>query len=357
MAQSFVVSNPRRCLGLYAAGQKRIGADLHSVRARGSNSFRMQVWSNPQAVEDYKNLLDGKQVERKVDCASVIIGGGKLGTALKNMGLGDDILVKRGESIPEEILNNKGELLTSFPIYVAVKEYDVESVIESCPEARRQDLVFLQTGCMEPVLKKFFLLRKDQTQAVVHWSIAKIGAKPKDKKISLGLDKMGEPKASGETVVCGKWAGAFGERCARAQLSCEETFYIDFRRHMFERVIYLSAFNLVGALHGYPKLDFVSMHFYEEVNELIYELGRSLRATLAVTMLIGTEERLLEYADNADTGVPTLMDPKDFEWRNGFFYKHITGAAIAAGFGDPCEKHTLYLEYGRDNGLLTIPEQ
>jgi hypothetical protein len=40
----------------------------------------------------------------------------------------------------------------------------------------------------------------------------------------------------------------------------------------------------------------------------------------------------------------------------GFFYRQVTGPARRAKFPDPCSQHSLYLEYGRDNGLLTLPD-
>jgi hypothetical protein len=64
--------------------------------------------------------ITGKVELVTVDQASVIIGAGKLGTALANLGLGDDVILRRGDTIPLEIENNKGEKLSSFPIYVAV---------------------------------------------------------------------------------------------------------------------------------------------------------------------------------------------------------------------------------------------
>jgi hypothetical protein len=179
----------------------------------------------------------GKEELVTVDQASVIIGAGKLGTALANLGLGDDVILRRGDTIPSEIENNKGEKLSSFPIYVAVsfattlvsmclhvyfvclqhsrvgftswiearriaymshtmlasltadcrcccclalsrltllnynyfccyslqvKEDDLEEVLKACPDDKRADLVLLQEGCTEPLLKQYGVCRKDQ---------------------------------------------------------------------------------------------------------------------------------------------------------------------------------------------------
>ncbi|KAG5187675.1 hypothetical protein JKP88DRAFT_260250 [Tribonema minus] len=316
----------------------------------------MQVWSDSRAVEDYKNLLAGKAPADTTDCASVIIGAGKVGTALADMGLGDDVVLRRGDAIPAEITDGEGNARSSFPIYVAVRERDLEAVLKACPDDKRADLVFLQGGCVEPLLKRYGACSKDQTQAVLWWTFEAGSARPIDGEVSLGLDSFGEPKVAGQTSVCGKWAGALKGRLARGGLPCETMFYNDWRRVMFERLIFQSAFNLVGALHGYPTVGYVARYYTQEVDDLIYELGRSLRSTIAVTMLLGIEERLMTYAQEMEDKTPTTMDPEDFEWRNGFFYRHVTTPARRAKFPDPCEQHSLYLEYGRDNGLLTIPE-
>lgn len=49
-----------------------------------------------------------------------------------------------------------GELLSSFPIYVAVPPHEVKTVIESIADKdKRNDLVFLHPACLETVLKRY----------------------------------------------------------------------------------------------------------------------------------------------------------------------------------------------------------
>jgi len=45
-------------------------------------------------------------------------------------------------------------VLKHFPIYVCVPEEEVAAVIDSCPEEKREDLVFMSSGCLEPLLKR-----------------------------------------------------------------------------------------------------------------------------------------------------------------------------------------------------------
>lgn len=110
----------------------------------------------------------------------MIIGGGKLGSALASMGMGEDVILGRGEGIPDTIpaSSGKGEegdgVLEEFPIYVCVPEGEVAGVIDSCPPEKRYDLVFLQSGCLEPLLKSRGLCRPEQTQATLFFGVKQV---------------------------------------------------------------------------------------------------------------------------------------------------------------------------------------
>jgi len=55
------------------------------------------------------DLLDGNAPEDTIDQPSVIIGKGKLGTALFQMGMGEDIVLGRGEPIPDTLPYSSGK--------------------------------------------------------------------------------------------------------------------------------------------------------------------------------------------------------------------------------------------------------
>lgn len=111
----------------------------------------------------------------------MIVGGGRLGTALAKMGMGEDVVLGRGETIPETLPASSGKGagagdLMEFPIYVCVPEDEVAGVIDSCPPEKRDDLVFLQSGCIEPLLKSRGLCRPETTQATLFFNIDKVTA-------------------------------------------------------------------------------------------------------------------------------------------------------------------------------------
>ncbi len=55
------------------------------------------------------DLLDGNAPEDTIDQPSVIIGKGKLGTALFQMGMGEDLVLGRGEPIPDTLPYSSGK--------------------------------------------------------------------------------------------------------------------------------------------------------------------------------------------------------------------------------------------------------
>lgn len=58
---------------------------------------------------------------------AVIVGGGRVGRALQEMGSGQDLIVKRGEPVP---LDFEG------PIFVCTRNDDLEAVLEVTPKSR-----------------------------------------------------------------------------------------------------------------------------------------------------------------------------------------------------------------------------
>jgi hypothetical protein len=58
---------------------------------------------------------------------AVIVGGGRVGRALQDLGNGQDLLVKRGESVP---LDFEG------PILVCTRNDDLDAVLEATPPSR-----------------------------------------------------------------------------------------------------------------------------------------------------------------------------------------------------------------------------
>lgn len=63
---------------------------------------------------------------------AVIVGSGRVGRALLDMGNGEDVLVKRGESVPLDF---------SGPILVCTRNDDLEAVLEATPRSRWNGMI------------------------------------------------------------------------------------------------------------------------------------------------------------------------------------------------------------------------
>lgn len=64
---------------------------------------------------------------------AVIVGGGRVGRALQEMGSGEDLLLGRGEFVPLEFEG---------PILVCTRNDDLDSVLQSTPPSRWNGMFF-----------------------------------------------------------------------------------------------------------------------------------------------------------------------------------------------------------------------
>eukprot|EP00171_Calliarthron_tuberculosum_P013899 IDg13899t1 len=243
-------------------------------------------------------LTGENQREMATDCASTIVGSGRLGNFLRTQGDGSDLVVLRGEAIPADAPG---------PVYLCTRNDALESIIESCPPSKRDDLVFLQNGMLEPLLRRTGL--SDNTRANIYFAVNRLGADPIDGKTELSPD--------GLTSVTGKWEGALEARLHKAGLACRILKERDFRRANLEKLIWITVFNLIGAVHGGISMGDVAKSHESEVTDMCRELGSMIRFSLTVGMLPDIEKRLLAYARSVKD-FPTAI--KEFQWRNGYFY-------------------------------------
>ncbi|KAI3436136.1 hypothetical protein D9Q98_002193 [Chlorella vulgaris] len=250
----------------------------------------------------------------------VIVGGGRVGQALANMGGGQDVLVRRGEAVSGP----------AGPIVVCTRNDDLQAVVDATPPERRQDLVFIQNGMLQPWLDAQGL--GEATQVLVYFAVAKAGDAPTDGKTDVNPE--------GLTAAYGPHAEAVAARLHAAGLSCAVLGKAEFTKSMLEKLIWISAFMLVGACHGGCTVGEVESQHTEEVAELIAELAAAGSAALGVTLESGVQERLLAYARSV-AHFPTAV--KEFKWRNGWFHD-LSQQALASGQADPCPLHTARLQ-------------
>ncbi|XP_038986999.1 uncharacterized protein LOC103722041 isoform X2 [Phoenix dactylifera] len=252
---------------------------------------------------------------------AVIVGGGRVGTALRDLGDDRDVIVGRGQPVPADF---------DGPILVCTRNDDLDAVLEATPPSRWNDLVFFQNGMLEPWLESKGL--SDANQVLAYFAISKLGEAPVDGKTDTNPE--------GLTAAYGKWASAVATRLHNGGLSCKVLEKEPFQKQMLEKLIWISAFMLVGARHPGATVGAVEKEYRSEVANLIAELASAAAAEKGIVFDEGIEERLCAYS-RAVSHFPTAV--KEFKWRNGWFYS-LTEKALAQGEPDPCPLHTAWLK-------------
>eukprot|EP00563_Minutocellus_polymorphus_P010242 CAMPEP_0181061228 /NCGR_PEP_ID=MMETSP1070-20121207/22403_1 /TAXON_ID=265543 /ORGANISM="Minutocellus polymorphus, Strain NH13" /LENGTH=298 /DNA_ID=CAMNT_0023141157 /DNA_START=96 /DNA_END=992 /DNA_ORIENTATION=- len=252
---------------------------------------------------------------------SIIVGGGRIGSLLKDLGTDADVIVKRGEPIPSEP--------PSGPIYVCTRNDVLADVVAATPESRRGDLCFLQNGMLGEFIAEQGL-PADTTQCLLYLAVPSLGAPPIDGITSLNPE--------GLTAADGKWAEELAGRLNRGNLKCNLKHGDDFMAAALEKHIFICATNVIGQLNGGVNFGEVysSEKYAEQRNKLIDEMVAAGSKKIGVTPQPGTADRLAAYAASV-ADFPTGV--KEFEWRNGWFYD-ISKKAMEAGEEDPMPFHT-----------------
>ena len=310
---------------------------------RATHHPRAQMQSDSRPTREYMDFLLGRsQNDASEDGPSTIVGSeGRIGTLLRDLGQRrefKDMYIKRGDLIPPDAPG---------PVYICTANDHLDAVVASCPDEKREDLVFIQNGQLEPFRQKHGLY--ETTQAVLWLALPRVGGRP--------VDGVTPESPEGLSSVSGKWAQALAQRLERGNLKC--TVYgaqRELRRIMLERLVWTSSFMLLGSIHGGITVGEVSSKHREEVEDLIRELAAMCRFTLSVALKTGLEERLCAYSTQVEF-LPTSL--KEFEWTNGWFYKYslMAGPRKVAGgatvdFPDSTPFHTELLMLARDQGLI-----
>lgn len=185
-------------------------------------------------------------------------------------------------------------------------------------------------GMLDPWYESKGLI--DANQVLAYFAISKLGEAP--------VDGITDTNPEGLTAAYGKWASAVAGRLNAAGLSCKVLEKEAFEKQMLEKLIWISAFMLVGARHPGATVGAVEKDYRSEVSSLIAELASAVTAERQLVFEEGIEERLCAYS-RAVAHFPTAV--KEFKWRNGWFYS-LSEKAIAAGKPDPCPLHTAWLK-------------
>jgi len=194
----------------------------------------------------------------------------------------------------------------------------------------------MQNGMLQPWLDAKGL--GANTQLLVYFAVATLGDAP--------ADGVTELDPAGLTAAHGAHAEAVAARLAAGGLSCRVLGKDEFALAMLDKLAWICAFMLVGAVHGGLTVGEVERDHGDEVSALLAELGAAGAAALGVAAArppAETVARLRAYARSV-AHFPTAL--KEQGWRNGWF-EGLSAEAAAAGRTDPCPMHSALLARAR----------
>jgi hypothetical protein len=150
---------------------------------------------------------------------SKVIGKGRIGSMLtQGEKESSSLVLGRGDAIPAD---------GTGPIILCTRNDALEGIIDSCPENRRKDLVFVQNGFLDDFLRGKGLL--DNTQALLYVSVTAKGAEP--------IDGVTSANPEGLTAVTGLHSQAFAKRLNDLGLKCRVLTPEEYRPAMFEKLM------------------------------------------------------------------------------------------------------------------------
>lgn len=247
----------------------------------------------------------------------IIIGAGRVGLGLqaraREVGLEPHLVSRRGGW---DVLERKDG-----PILVAVRNDDLDGVVEKVPAHRRGDLVFVQNGMIRPWIADRRL--EDATRGLLFFAAPRVGVPIQPG----GASPFHGPKA--EAVVA--WFHELG-------LEAEEVSGERFAEVELEKLIWNAAFGLMCEAHELPVGAIVERH-RPQLESLVAEMVAVGAPPLGVQLeLAPLVERLCAYA----LSIPDYTGAvKEWRHRNGWFVDEAgrqgqstpTHDALLAGIG------------------------
>ena len=234
-----------------------------------------------------------------------ILGAGRIGGALATL---------CGEvDLPCDLITRQqGQVLASEagnPVLIAVRNDDLDPVLERVPRARRADLVLIQNGMLRPWLRERGL---DQvTRGLLFFAVGRRGDRPQPGAPS----PFTGPHA--ETMVT--WMTRLG-------LPAEVVDPPTFAAIELEKLIWNCAFGLLCQVHAADVGVIVDEHT-GELLALVTEMAAIGARTLGVELpVLPLVERLSAYSRSIAAYRGAV---KEWPWRNGWFVRCAAEQGIA----------------------------
>ncbi len=253
----------------------------------------------------------------------IVIGAGRVGEALRRAaarrGLGCTLVTRtEGWSCLEQ---GQGE-----PVLVAVRNHDLEGVIKRVPEARHQDLVFLQNGLFDGLLASHGLT--GCSRGLLYFAVP-----------AWGDDVQG-----GQTSwFTGPHAQRVVDWLGQLEIEAAEVSPAAFARHELEKVCWLVAHGLLCAVHDI-RVGQVERAHRGTLEALVQELVSVAEAARGGEF---SAEEIVDGLCAYSRTIPSFRaSVKEWDWRDGWFVH----AALQHGVPTPTH-HSLLKRAGQGDRL------
>mmetsp|Transcript_3060 Transcript_3060/g.4309 ORF Transcript_3060/g.4309 Transcript_3060/m.4309 type:complete len:190 (+) Transcript_3060:645-1214(+) len=144
----------------------------------------------------------------------------------------------------------------------------------------------------------------------------------------------------GLTAVTGVHAEAFANRLLALNLKCNVVNNEDYRPAMFEKLIWICTYMLVGSAKECTSVGQAGADHSDIVKKLVEELKAAVTSNEGIVFPDGTMDRLAAYTDVVKD-FPCAV--KEFKWRNEYFYNM---------GDDACPLHNRLLKECKEKSLL-----
>lgn len=238
----------------------------------------------------------------------IVIGAGRVGGALHARDPERFALVDREHNW--ELLDGPA----GSPVILAVRNDDLPAVLERVPDARREDLVFVQNGMLRPWLAEQGLA--GATRGLLFFAVPSRGAAI-------------EPGAA--SPFCGPRAPAVVAAFLSCGLRAELVDAQAFKAVELEKLIWNCAFGLLCEVEE------------AEVGTIVEEHGARLRELVAELLAVGEPalgveldlDALVERLASYSRSIPSYRGAvKEWRWRNGWFVDEARARGLATPVHD-----------------------
>ena len=226
----------------------------------------------------------------------IIIGEGRVGGGLK----------RRAErlGVPATVISRSSnwdviDPAGGGPILVCTNAGDLAAVIQSTPEPRLDDLVFVQNGMLDTFLETRG--REGNTRGLLYFAVPTRGI---------------EPRPGGESVFSGPHADSMATLFHALELGAESVTKQDFSNEMASKLIWNCVFGLLCDVFE-STVGAICDENRDAVQGLVAELVTVANAGIHTTLDAEiTTASLINYSMSISTYRGAL---KQWQWRNGWF--------------------------------------